>query len=64
MSEPTEAEIKFDNKEADWRAQILGSDLYSPMVKRVMQRFWARCDELAAARVRANPNQTGEKDER
>lgn len=28
------------------REQIMGSDLYSPSVKKAMRYFWARCDEL------------------
>jgi hypothetical protein len=28
------------------REAILRSDMYSPLVKGAMKRFWARCDEL------------------
>jgi hypothetical protein len=33
-----------DESEADRREQILGSDLYSPMVKRAMRHFWKIID--------------------
>jgi hypothetical protein len=36
------------------REQIRGSDLYSPLIKRVMERFWERCDRLAELRKNEN----------
>jgi hypothetical protein len=30
----------------DVREQVRGSDLYSPAVKRAMERFWAALDKL------------------
>lgn len=37
--------------DTELREQIRGSDLYSPSVKRVMERFWQRYDELQALKT-------------
>jgi hypothetical protein len=40
-----------DMTDEEIREQVRGSDLYSPMVKRVMEKFWERCDEIDKARL-------------
>jgi hypothetical protein len=50
-SDPTEEEL---------RQQVMGSDLYSPMVKRVMQHFWDLLDRRRKGYSRPVTNDDGD----